>query len=406
MEIPNNKSSKLSPRDVSEDENSNSGTTIFHHTEKWLSEHYNIRLNVISQEIESKKINDETWSVLNENDIYIEANKSNINISANKLLAILKSSYVVPYNPIVEYFEGLPAWEGETDYISKYLSYLKLAPGQNEMDFHTQFKKWIVRTVKCATIDGYFNKQAFILSDDGIGQNIGKTSYLRSLIPKILLHYYTENLTGNDKDDKIQLSKNLIINLDEMAGLYKRDLTQLKAHMSLDRINTRLPYAKTNTNVPRIASFVGSTNETSFLIDTTGSVRWICFVIESIDFAYAVNEDIDLLWSQAFALSKNANFISEMTAEERAQNETRNSRFYSMSQEEELITHYFEVPRTDELGVVEKLSATEILSRIKSWNPNLNLRANAVQMGKYLTKLGFQQIKTNGIKKYIVKVSN
>lgn len=391
---------------LSETNKSNkTGTTIFHTTKKWLDKNYDIRLNTISHEIECKPKNESKWTILNDNDLYVEANENNINISQNKLLAILRSNYITEFNPISEYFKNLPNWDGDTDYISKYASYLKLMPGQNEYDFLTQFKKWIVRAVKCATIDGYFNKQAFILSDDGIGQNIGKTSWIRSLCPKYLEDYYTENLTGNDKDDKIQLVKNFIINLDELAGLYKKELTQLKASMTTSKINVRMPYGKTNTTSYRIASFIGSTNETSFLIDQTGSVRWLCFVIEKIDFNYRELENIDNVWAQAYALSQNESYNSEMTREEIQQNEIRNNKFYSMSLEEELIMKYFEVPSDDSTTELEKLTATEVLAKIKTLNPSMNLKANAVQMGKYLTRFGFKTTKMSGTKKYILKSS-
>lgn len=382
------------------------GNTIFHTTKKWLEKNFDIRLNIISNEIELKRKEQTEWTTINDNDLYVEANENNISISHNKLLAILRSNYIKRYNPITSYFESLPEWDGDTDYISRYASYLKLAPGQSEYDFLTQFKKWIVRAVKCASTDGYFNKQAFILSDDGKGQNIGKTSWIRSLCPKVLQDYYTENLTGNDKDDKIQLSKNFIINLDELAGLYKKELTQLKASMTTAKINVRLPYGKTNTTIPRIASFIGSTNETSFLVDQTGSVRWLCFVIKKIDFNYATLENIDNVWAQAYALSKRTNFNSEMTREEIEQNEIRNNRFYSMSLEEELIIKYFKIPSDQDSVDIMKLTATEVLAHIKAHNPSLNLRANAVQMGKYLTRFGFKKIKTNGSQKYILKSCN
>ena len=380
------------------------GTTIFHTTKNWLNQNYDIRLNRISNEIESKKKNSDSWSLLNDNDLYVEANENNINISQGKLLAILRSSFIEEYNPIKEYFSSLPKWDGETEHIAKYASYLKLAPGQNQTSFFKQFTKWMVRVVKCALIDGYFNKQAFILSDDGKGQNIGKTSWIRSLCPLQLQDYYTENLTGNDKDDKIQLAKNLIINLDELAGLYRKELTQLKASMSTSKINVRLPYGKTSTTSERISSFIGSTNETSFLFDQTGSVRWICFIIDRIDFNYREKENIDLVWSHALALSKDQNFEFEMTSDEVRENESRNNHFYAMSIEEELILKHYEVPTGSINEDIEHLSASEVLAALKSFNPTLNLRANSVKMGKYLTKLGFEDTKIKGLKKYKLKL--
>ncbi len=380
------------------------GTTIFHTTKNWLNENYDIRLNKISNEIESKKKDADSWSLLNDNDLYVEANENNINISQGKLLAILRSSFIEGYNPIKQYFDSLPVWDGKTDHITRYCSYLELAKDQNEHEFLKQFKKWLVRTVKCSLNEGYFNKQAIVLSDRMKGQNIGKSSWLRSLNPNSLSDYYTENFTGNDKDDQIQLARNFIINLDEMDEIPRKNIGQIKSMLSKSSINVRFPYAKTSTVCDRVASFVGSSNEISFLFDQTGSVRFICFVIQSIDFSYREKENVNLLWSQAFALSKMKDFQFEMTKKELKENERRNSEFYSSSIEEEQIQKYYAIPTNDPDELVRTLSASEVLSELRNYDPLLNLRAGSSKMGKYLTRLGFEDTKIKGLKKYRLKV--
>ena len=389
---------KLTPDDVTADAKKNIGNTIFHATEKWLSENYNLRFNEISLVIEYKRLNSEKWLPVNEDELYVKANKDNINVPINKLVSILKSDFVEKYNPFQDYFMSLDDWDGETDYISKYASYLKLAPGENEYFFLTEFKKWLVRVVKCSTITGYFNKQAFILTDQGKHQNMGKTTWTRSLCPVELQKYFAENLTGNEKDDLIQLCKNFIINLDELKGLDRKGLNRIKSSMSKNQINARLPFAKNNVVIDRVASFIGSTNETTFLFDSTGSVRWICFEIEAIDRDYSSKEDINKLWAQAYSLSKDSTFNSEMSREDLLENEKRNQRFYAQSPEEELILRHFKKPTYESDPNVVFMTTTEIISEI----PNPGIRIYPNRFGKSLQGLSFNRVKRNGVYGYLL----
>ncbi|PLX07662.1 MAG: hypothetical protein C0596_09510 [Marinilabiliales bacterium] len=77
--------------------------------------------------------------------MFIQLQKDNINISLNHLIALLKSDFVKEYDVFKDYFENLPNWDGETDYIGKLASYLK---SQDSKRLSHHFKKWLVRAVR------------------------------------------------------------------------------------------------------------------------------------------------------------------------------------------------------------------------------------------------------------------
>ncbi|MBU0487062.1 MAG: hypothetical protein KKD31_03825, partial [Bacteroidetes bacterium] len=129
-------------------------------TEEYLREHFTIRYNVVSNKFEYKGHEDEKYKELNENNLYVRLQKDNVNISMNNLVALLKSDFVTEFNPFLQYFEGLPEWDGQTDYIQQLCHYLK-TPDRKRLDLH--FKKWLVRAVKTAIDDFYYNKQALVL---------------------------------------------------------------------------------------------------------------------------------------------------------------------------------------------------------------------------------------------------
>ena len=376
--------------------------TLFHQVEYYLSEHYDIRTNIISLETEISKKGEGKWYSCNENNLFIELQKKGLKISMASLLAILKSDYAVEYNPLCEYFKNLPPWDGFTDYINQYANYVTPAPEESREQFSYHFKKWLVRAVKCATIDGYFNKQAFVLTDDGKGQNIGKSSWCRYLCPKSLSKYIAEDIGSNDKDSRLLICKNLLINMDELAILSRKEINQLKAMFSKDQVNDRLPYDRKNSIIQRVASFIGSTNKSTFLQDETGSVRWLCFVVEGIDWRYSSEFNIDELWAQAYALSIDPSFDETMTPEDIAQNELRNSKFQDLSQEAELLQKLFIVP--ENIKEADFMQATEVIHEINKIYPGFRL--NKMMMGRALVGAGYERVKHKGrygyylVKKY------
>ncbi|MCA0349380.1 MAG: hypothetical protein LCH35_08980 [Bacteroidetes bacterium] len=377
--------------------NENTDLTIFHKAENYLSKHYDLRFDIIANEFEMCEKGTNNWCELNESVLYIEMQKKHLKISQGNLNAILTSDFVPKFNPLKEYFENLPKWDEKTDYIKMLLDYIELDPDEDRQQFVYQFKKWCVRSVKCSTIDGYYNKQAFVLSDNGKGQNIGKTTFIRFLIPIILYKYYCENLP-EDKDALKRLAQNFIINLDELATLSRTDINKLKSMFSSDKIKIRLPYGKKDIVISRVANFIGSSNLSTFLVDETGSVRWLCFVVKKINFNYTTEFNIDNLWSQAYALSKDKNFKEVMTVEDIQQNELRNDKFQILSPERELIPKFFEVPTN--LENAEFLTATAILNYINLWTTGMRLTSGGI--GKALPKCGFERKKHKDIYGYWV----
>lgn len=366
--------------------------SIFDKAEQYLEDRYEFRYNTVSLAFESRKKGEFEFEETNENNLYIELNKNGINITQNKLIAILKSDFVPHYNPLIEYFEELPAWDKKTDHINKLASYVNTFDNEQ---FAYHFKKWCVRAVKCVFDQDYFNKQAFILVHKG--QSSGKSTWCRFLCPPPLKNYIAEDIKGNDKDDRILICKNFIINLDELSALSKTDINALKAFFSKTFINERLPYDKKNTLLSRVCSFVGSTNMGEFLNDETGSVRWLCFELSGqINFDYKKHIDINLVWSQALELSRTG-FQCELTLEDIKRNEERNEKFANRTIEQELIDSYLEKPSEKNKGQFQ--TPTDIMIQLRQKYERLN---SPERIGKALVKNGFDKVKKSRYGYYVV----
>ncbi len=354
--------------------------TIFDRTLKYLDSKYSLRFNTISLEFEIKRSLDKKWWSLNLNSLYIELIQSGIDIPVNKLEILVRSHLINQYNPISEYFESLEDWDGE-DHIKNLCSYVKT---NDDNAFLYHMEKWFTRAVLCALEKEKINKHCLVLANTI--QNSGKSTYLRFFIPRKLMNYLSEDI-GLDKDSRIKLCKNLIINLDELSILAKTDINSLKAFISKTHINERLPYARKAEYLERICSFVGSTNKTDFLTDESGSVRWIIFeVIEKINFNYSLEIDIDKVWSQAyFNAYKREGFNPELTLADISENEKRNERFTQMTLEQEMVNKFYEP--SDNLE--EFMTATEVMIDLNSQG----VRLNHLKIGRALSSFKFPRVK-------------
>jgi predicted P-loop ATPase len=354
--------------------------------EEFITLNFDLRFNSVECVYEyKKKGGGDEWRVLNENEVFREMNKNDIGFSLSSLRSLLQSEFVSYYNPISEYFKvinsdllGLKKKIVGRDLVRELCKFIHV---QDPLRLETQLRKMLVRVIACALNPGVVNKQAFIFVDEN--QNSGKTTFLRWLIPKSLAKYYTENMS-RDKDGLIALGSNLLINLDELSIFSKYEINQLKSIMSAEVIKVRLPYAKSPVSMPRIASFIGSTNKTDFLQDETGNVRWICFELtKPFCFNYRDEISIDELWLYAYQLYLDG-FDYQLTAAEQAENKLVNQRFRESTPELEMLISYFEPLSKEEGG--EFMTSANITEYLLE-RTRLSLKPQI--MGKALVQMGF-----------------
>jgi len=364
----------------------------------FIKEHYQIRNNIVTNEYECREIGEENYEMLNENNIFIKMQFANLNISLNNLVALLKSNLINRFDPFREYFSNLPEWDQKVDYITALAQFVKT---KDRTRFILHFKKWLVRVVACALDDGFFNKQAFILVHDR--QNSGKSTFCRFLCPSALSNYIAENLSI-DKDSRILLTRNLLINLDELSTLSKVEINSLKSLFSKDKINDRLQYDPRNSIIPRRCSFIGSTNQTEFLNDESGSVRWLCFVIDEIDWDYKNQIDMDNVYSQAYFLYRNG-FECNLSQEEIKENEEYNKQFQLISSKKELVSKL--ITPGSEIESDYFMTAIDILMHIATKTEN-KVKLSAVSIGRAMKFCGFERVKhrTQQVYGYYVKLES
>jgi predicted P-loop ATPase len=353
----------------------------------YLMERYKLRYNTVSNEFEARKDGKSSYEVLNENNLIVALLEQGLAGVESPLIALLKSDFVQKYDPIFDYCENLPKWTpNEPDYITELANYVK---AHDQHWFNSQFKKMMVRMLACGLGRIAFNKQCFTLVG---GQNAGKSSFIRFLCPKGLGKYITDDIDFQNKDGRISLCTNLIINLDELGGMPRKEINLVKKFMTIDTVKARLPYDRTDTFLKRTASFFASTNDDEFLTDTTGNVRWLVFPIKTIlhdnggKNGYTKNIDIEKVYSQAYYLLNDKNFKYLVDKSELEQSEVNNKQHMVTTIEQDIIQEYLE-PSDKENG--EFGTGGMLFSKISGL---VTINLNSRNFGRALRVLDFVEV--------------
>jgi len=336
------------------------GSTVITETEEFLDARYDFRYNIITSRTEYRQKGSLDYIEIKDtelNSLYRLLHRFHINIGIDILASLLHSDFVTSYNPFQNYFDALPAWDGETDYIGQLAVTVTLKDKNDSEVFKNHLKKWLVNTVSCALNDKDTNQNALILVGP---QGRYKTTWLNRLVPNALENYkFVGTINPDNKDTLIHLAECFLINLDELETLRKHELGSLKSIMTLQHIHVRRPYARIAENLIRRASFVGSINRSEFLNDETGTRRFLTYEIDSIDLNDSVN--IDGVYAQAYSLLKNG-FRYYFDKDEIVDVNAHNEQFSIRATEDGLIEKLIRPATTDEIlvGSCKWKTSTEI----------------------------------------------
>ena len=112
--------------------------------------------------------------------------------------------------------------------------------------------------------------------------------------------YFWENAHNSfaSKDDHLALAENCLVEIEEIDLQNPRDISELKALATSEKVKERRPYARFREEKHRLASFCGSGNQQHFLSDDTGNRRWLCFKVNHIDDPRTWALDYDQLYAQ------------------------------------------------------------------------------------------------------------
>ena len=365
--------------------------------QEYLRWRYCLRKNVVKGVIEykAKTTRHPTYEPVTdywENSVWRALQLEGIRVKLPELRAVIHSDFSGEYNPFVSYFNGLPAWDGQTDHIAALASTVRTSCPDYWL---TCLRKWLVAAVACAIDPGAENHSVLLLSGE---QGLGKTTWCRHLVPPELAGYvYSGNVDPSSKDASLLMSDCFLIVLDELSGQSRMELNRLKAMITKDSVRERRAYAHNAETYMRRASFVATVNDSQVLTDRTGSRRFLCFEATAIDYRCPV--DHAGIYAQALALFRSGfkYWFSDMDITEINAN---NEPFQQSSPEEELFFTYFRRPERFEAPLY--LSSSDILAKLAEKTRLSITNLNVNNLGKMLKRADFEQTKRRGIRLFSV----
>ena len=364
--------------------------------EQYLNLKYDFRYNEVTGKVEAKTKADLVFQPVSDyflNSLARQMIKAGIPCGITLLRNVLISDYTPVFNPFRKYLEGLPHWDGKTDYI---LQVSQTVSTTDDPLWQMCFRKWMVALVGSLVSDNVVNHTVIVFSGK---QGVGKTTWILNLVPPPLKEYcFSGTINPGNKDTLIQLSECMLINLDELENLNRTELGTMKEMITKSSIRIRRPYGYSTETMPRRASFAGSVNGKEFLSDTTGSRRFLCFEVQAINYQHTVL--LDGVYAQALYLFQNG-FQFWFNPQEIETVNKNNEQYRCMSVEEELLLAYFDPCDADEADYF--FSTTELVNWF-SEKVKMNVTDAAKQkLGKALRAHKFSRIKRQDRYVYALK---
>jgi predicted P-loop ATPase len=375
--------------------------------EEFLMECYRFRQNILNGKVEfSTKLNDGTFGPFKPltqkaiNSIILHA-KENADEEMKNPQADIKlyvdSDEVPLYNPIGEYLDHLPKWDGH-NYVADLFGRI---PGiSTEQAYY--LAKWLRSAVahwlQMDTLHGNEVVPTFIGP-----QGCGKTTFFRRLLPEHLRQYYLDHLNLSNKFDKeMALTNNLLVNLDELEAIRPSQQASLKQTLSKNRVNGRPIYGCAQEDRARFASFVSTTNNPHPLSDVTGSRRYICVQIPDGQYIDNAGEiDYEQLYAQLVYEVNELKAPYWFTNEQVARIQALNQNYTDEKDIAEIVEACFRKPNEGEK--VKAMNCTQMLELISKEYPSLKKTVSTkVHLGLAMKDLGFEHTERGHVKFYNV----
>lgn len=355
---------------------------------EFLERRYEIRFNEVLQMTEFRK-RQSLQFMFQEldrrelNAMHHEACIEGIEPTFGEVDQLVHSSFVPKYNPIEEYINSLPAWDGK-DYISEVAA---MVPNDNE-HWVRLFRQWLLSMVAhWMNIDTiHANQTAPILIG---GQGYKKSTFCRMLLPPGLQMFYTDSIDFRSNIEAERcLSRFLLVNIDEFDQLTEKQFAFVKHLFQKTSTKRRRMYSDTIGTERRYASFIATTNQSEVLRDPTGNRRYLCVEVTApIHTEQAINHAQLYAQAKQLVLSDERYWLND--EDERIINE-QNKRFEVSSPLELMFCTMFRKPSEGEEGTW--MTGEQILESLQTLPTFDKKRDNSFEkLGRVLKKLGIKK---------------
>ena len=346
-------------------------------TELYLQDHFEFRNNVLNGKVEFRPKGDADYRPLTEraqNSIVLDMLREGLDNEGNPktLCQLYLHSEAVPvYDPVRDYLEHLPQWDGH-NHVADLFNRLPGITSEQAGYLAVWLRSAVAHWMQMDTLHGNECVPTLIGS-----QGCGKTTFLRRMLPQHLRQYYLDHLNLSNKFDKeMALTNNLLVNLDELDAIRPSQHAALKQTLSKSKVNGRPIYGASQEDRARYASFVATTNNPHPLTDATGSRRYICLQIPDGQYINNVGEiDYDQLYAQVLHEVQDEKAPYWFTNEEVARIQELNQNYMEQKDMAEIVKACFRKPKEGEKA--QSMNSTQMLNVLHTAYPSLKINHSA-----------------------------
>lgn len=249
--------------------------------EQFLGEQYDLRFNKLTSETEFRKRNlsGACFQPVGQrelNSFCIEARKQGIDCWDRDVSRYVFSDSIPEYHPFSLYMDELPDWDGidRIDSLARRVSSVPL--------WVKCFHRWLLGMAAqwLETDRLHANSVSPVLVSRTQGKQ--KSTFCKLLLPRELQRYYTDSYDLSAQSAaECKLTEFGLINMDEFDKFTPRKMALLKNLMQVVNPCVRKAHQKNYRPLPRVASFIATSNQKELLTDPTGSRRFLCVEIEN-----------------------------------------------------------------------------------------------------------------------------
>lgn len=171
-------------------------------------------------------------------------------------------------NPVVDALDALPAWDGAL----RVGTLLTVFLGAEDDAYTREVERLLMSAALARTFDPgcKFDYTPVLIGNQGIG----KSTFIRKLA--LDSRFYTDSIHGIGTKQAAELVQGKwFIELPELAAMRSAALESVKAFITRQVDEYRMPYARHVESRPRRFVMVGTTNVREFLSDLTGNRRFL-----------------------------------------------------------------------------------------------------------------------------------